>query len=117
MITTRVPHRTALPLVTLACLLLSACGGESSPSQAGPDEAATRGKRVYLTTCIACHNSDPAKDGPLGPAVKDSSRELLKAKLLQGTYPPGYTPKRTTTLMPTQPYLEKSIPDLAAFLK
>ncbi len=104
--------------VVLACLLLlSACGGDSNRSNAAGDEAARRGREVYLSTCIACHNSDPAQDGPLGPAVKGSSRELLEAKLLHGKYPPGYTPKQNTALMLPQPHLERSIADLAAFLK
>lgn len=91
-------------------LLLAACG------QDGNDPAA-RGRQVYLAECTACHNSDPAKDGPLGPAVKGSSRELLEAKILRASYPPGYPPKRSTALMPPQPKVAPNIPDLAAFLR
>jgi mono/diheme cytochrome c family protein len=91
-------------------MMVGACG------QNGND-AAGRGKQVYLTECIACHNIDPAKDGPLGPAVKGSSQELLEARVLRGTYPPGYTPKRSTALMPAQPKLAPKIPDLAALLR
>jgi hypothetical protein len=72
---------------------------------------------VYLTKCTECHNPNPEKDGPLGPAVKGSSRELLEARLLRGSYPPGYTPKRNTAVMQPQPALAPTIPDLAAFLK
>ncbi|MFQ5521631.1 MAG: cytochrome c, partial [Candidatus Methylomirabilia bacterium] len=64
----------------------------------------------------ACHNRDPARDGPLGPAIKGASRALLEAKVLRGTYPSGYTPRRTTELMAPQPQLAESIDDLAAFL-
>lgn len=53
----------------------------------------------------------------MGPPLRGSSRELLDAKLLKGTYPPGYTPKRPTTIMPPQPALEPEIASLAAFLK
>ena len=97
----------SLPLIVL---LLSGCG------QNGND-AASRGKQVYLTECIACHNIDPARDGTLGPAVKGSSQELLEARVLRGTYPPGYTPKRPTALMLPMPKLAPKIPDLAAFLR
>lgn len=97
----------SLPLLIL---LLGGC------AQNGND-AASRGKQVYLAECIACHHSDPAKDGPLGPAVKGSSQELLEARVLRGTYPPGYTPKRPTALMPPMPKLAPKIPDLAAFLR
>ena len=95
-----------LPLV----ILLSAC------AQNG-DDAASRGKQVYLADCIVCHHSDPAKDGPLGPAIKGSSQELLEAKVLRGGYPPGYIPKRTSAVMPPIPKLAPKIPELAAFLR
>lgn len=70
-----------------------------------------------MAYCVSCHNIDPSKDGPIGPAVKGSSRALLEAKIVRGSYPPGYKPKRNTAIMPTQPALQSSIPDLAAFLK
>ncbi len=99
-------------------LLLSACTKDPNPPTktarvADPE----RGKRVYLAQCTACHNSDPTKDGPVGPAVKGSSQALLEAKILRASYPPGYTPKRKTSLMPPQKALESTIPDLAAFLR
>ena len=92
---------------------LTACSEPSSPG--GP--SAERGRQLYLSQCIACHNSDPAVAGPVGPPVKGSPRELLESKVLKGQYPPGYTPKRPTTLMPVQPALEPEIGNLAAFLK
>ena len=96
-----------------AALTLTACS--ETPGPTGPN--AERGRQLYLAQCIACHNSDPALAGPLGPPVKGSSRELLESKVLNGTYPPGYTPKRPTTLMPPQPALAGEIDNLAAFLK
>ena len=88
------------------------CSEPSTPGRA----AAERGRQVYLSQCIACHSSDPAVAGPVGPPIKGSSRELLEAKLLRGTYPPGYAPKRPTTLMPPQPALAGDIDNLTAFL-
>jgi mono/diheme cytochrome c family protein len=76
-----------------------------------------KGRQVWLGQCIACHNSDPARDGPLGPAVKGASRELLEERVVKGTYPPGYTPKRSSKVMPARPDLAPSIPDLAAYLR
>ncbi len=95
-----------LPFVLLLC----ACAQEGN-------DPATRGKQVYLAECTACHNSDPAKAGPVGPAIKGSSRELLEARILRASYPPGYTPKRSTSLMPPQPKVAQKIPDLAVFLR
>ena len=53
----------------------------------------------------------------MGPEVKGSSRELLEAKVLRVTYPPGYKPKRPTNVMPPQPQIAGDIPALAAYLK
>jgi len=92
---------------------LTACSEPSSPG--GPN--AERGRQLYLAQCIACHNPDPAVAGPLGPPIKGSPRELLESKVLKGTYPPGYTPKRPTTLMPPQPALEPELGNLSAYLK
>ncbi len=90
-------------------LALGACAGDGSP--------AARGKQVYLSQCIVCHNSDPSKDGPLGPAVKGSSRELVEARVLRAAYPPGHRPKRGSAIMKPMPQLAPAIDDLSAFLK
>lgn len=105
-------------LPVLFVLALTGCEKKSdAPTKAAGEGDPNRGRAVYLANCAACHNPDPSKDGPLGPAIKGASRELIEARVLRGTYPPGYTPKRKTTAMPAQPYLEKSIPDLVAFLR
>ncbi len=97
-------------------LMLSGCGENSKAPATGEGEP-SRGKQVYLAQCISCHNPDPSKAGPLGPPVKGSSRELLEARVVRGTYPPGYTPKRDSAIMKPLPHLASAIPDLAAFLK
>ena len=67
--------------------------------------------------CTACHNADPAKDGPLGPAIFGSSKELIEARVLRAEYPAGYTPKRKTKVMVALPQLKGDLDSLAAFLK
>jgi mono/diheme cytochrome c family protein len=117
----RVPaHRSPRRAGTLAALVgaslvvtLAGCSDPGAPR----DPAAERGRQIFLAQCIACHNADPSLPGAVGPPVLGSSQDLLAAKLLKGTYPPGYTPKRPTTLMPLQPGLEPDVPNLAAFLK
>ncbi len=97
---------------------LVACGEkpkQGSAAASGVGDPA-KGRRVYMATCISCHNPDPSKDGPIGPAIKGSSRELIEARVLHQSYPPGYTPKRNTALMPKQPQLANDISDLAAYL-
>ncbi len=94
-----------------AALTLAACQGEKlSP-------LAERGRQVFVSQCTACHAFDPAQSGPVGPPVKGSSRALLEAKVLKGTYPPGYTPKRPTAVMPPQPQVAGDIDALAEFVK
>ncbi len=97
-------------LLPAALLLAAGCGGERLSPQA------ERGRQVYLAQCIACHAADPAQAGPVGPPVKGASRALLEAKLLRGTYPPGYTPKRPTSVMPLQPQVAGDLDALAAYL-
>jgi mono/diheme cytochrome c family protein len=104
--------RWALALAAALALAGAACGRDEAASP-----AAQRGRQVYLAQCIACHNIDPAQPGPVGPPVKGASREVLEAKILRGTYPPGYTPARPTSVMPPQPALAPEIDALAAYLK
>jgi mono/diheme cytochrome c family protein len=111
-------------------LLLTACGqDEKSAPTAGPTGSASapgavsvagdpaKGQQIWLGQCVACHNPDPGKDGPIGPAVKGASKDLLEARVVHGAYPPGYKPKRETKVMPPRPDLVASIPDLAAYLR
>jgi mono/diheme cytochrome c family protein len=109
----------------LAALLLgglaaaSGCsegGGSASGGPAGPGDA-EKGRAVYLANCAACHSTDPSRDGTLGPAIAGSSRELVEARVVHGTYPPGYTPKRPSAVMLKLPHLAPAVPDLAAYLQ
>jgi mono/diheme cytochrome c family protein len=104
------PRRIAA-LGTLVLGLAAGCSQE----KLSPD--AERGRQVYQAQCIACHNTDPAQPGAVGPPVRGSSEALLRAKIVQGTYPTGYTPKRPTKLMQPMPHLANDIPALAAYLR
>jgi mono/diheme cytochrome c family protein len=101
-------------MVIVAGVLAAAGCSDNSKDSNTP---ASRGRRTYVLNCTACHNSDPAKDGPMGPALKGSSQELLEAKVLRSAYPPGYKPKRKTSAMPTYLHVKPAIPDLAAYLR
>ncbi|MGH7277140.1 MAG: c-type cytochrome [Candidatus Rokuibacteriota bacterium] len=102
-------------VLAVAAALVVGAAGCSREEPANP--LAERGRQVYVAQCIACHHPDPALPGALGPPVKPSSLELLEAKLVRGTYPPGYTPRRPTTVMPVQPGVAAEVPALAEFLK
>jgi mono/diheme cytochrome c family protein len=99
----------------LALVVLAVMAGGCSDSGLSP--SAERGRQVYLAHCVACHHTDPAQPGPVGPPVKGASRALLEAKVLKGTYPPGHTPKRSTTVMVPLPALAPDIAALADYLR
>ena len=103
--------------VRVPSLLLVIGFGAVACSNPKLSPSAERGRQVYLGQCTTCHSIDPSQPGPVGPPLKGASRGVLEAKVLRGEYPPGYTPKRPTTLMPPQPALGGEIPNLAAFLK
>ena len=100
-----------LLLATLATLALAGC------DQAQLSPSAERGRQIYLSQCVSCHGPDPAQAGPIGPQIKGSSKELLEAKVLTGAYPPGYAPKRPTSVMLPLPALAPDVPALADFLR
>jgi mono/diheme cytochrome c family protein len=104
---------TILAALAIAIATATACSEEK---EVGGDPAVARGRQVYLGLCTACHNADPAKDGTAGPAIAGSSRELLEARVVHGGYPPGYTPKRPSQIMPRFPQLAGEIDALHAFL-
>lgn len=77
-----------------------------------------KGKRLYLSNCIVCHNKDPKLKGGLGPELIDSPLELMKVKVTTGRYPEGYpNPKRKTKIMKSFPQLEKDVPDIHAYIQ
>jgi mono/diheme cytochrome c family protein len=80
--------------------------------------AAEQGRQIYLAQCTACHHpSDPSLPGAVGPALRGTPRAVLEAKLLRGTYPDGYTPKRSSRIMQPMPALAPDVDALAAYLK
>lgn len=87
------------------------CGGDSKPETPGE-----RGRSIYASNCTACHAMDPGADGPLGPSVAGSSRELLEARVIRGDYPEGYEPKRDSRVMAPLPHLASEIESLTAYL-
>lgn len=96
----------------IAMLAFAACG------KTRPPDAVERGRLVYVTHCIVCHNPNPNLDGAQGPAIAGSSRELVADRVLHLSYPPGYTPKRTTHNMRVMTDLTPAqIDDLTSYLR
>ncbi len=98
----------------LFIISLSACKNADNEVKLTPLEQ--KGKSVYLSNCIACHNPNPTLAGSVGPEVSHSSLELLTARIMKAEYPPNYKPKRQSNLMPAMPELQNDIPALHAYL-
>ncbi len=98
-------------------LLMAGLGAVLAACNSAPQTPAQRGRIVYMTNCIVCHNVNPNLPGSQGPAIAGSSRALIEARVLHLAYPPGYTPKRKTHAMRKFPQLAGEIGDLAAYLQ
>ncbi len=102
-------------IVSLGTIALISCT-KKSENQVPVNPLVEKGRRAYTANCVSCHNTDPKKDGVLGPAVMGSSLELLNARILEASYPVGYTPKRTTHAMAPLLHVKPEIEALHAFL-
>jgi mono/diheme cytochrome c family protein len=100
------------PIFVWAAALLLSIGACTSK----PQTPAERGRQIYMSNCVVCHNANPSLPGSQGPPIAGSSRELVEARVLHVSYPPGYKPKRTTHAMSAFPQLKGHIDDLTAFL-
>ena len=104
-------------LVGVACLLsLLSCQNGENVTQKTLSPLESRGKGVYISNCIACHNPNPTLDGSIGPAIAGSSLDLLTHRVLTRDYPKGYKPKRSSGVMPDFPQLKDDLPALHAYL-
>jgi mono/diheme cytochrome c family protein len=108
--------RLLLLLCSLTVGFLLGCTNKSSEPPDPKSALIARGKSVYQTNCIACHNSNPKLMGALGPEIANSSLELLEDRVLRVEYPKDYKPKRTTHVMQPLPQLKEDIPALSAYL-
>lgn len=97
-------------------LMIGLIGCEKTTKIKQPKDLYNLGRVTYNTQCIACHNRDPKKSGPLGPAVFKSSQLLLEHRVVEGDYPKGYKPKRNTKVMKALPHLKNKIKPLYYYL-
>jgi mono/diheme cytochrome c family protein len=102
---------------TLAPVVLVGLFGLGCSDSGAPASPVARGEQVYRANCIVCHHPDPRQDGSIGPAVAGASRDLIEARILRAEYPPGYTPRKDSRLMPPLPYLAGEVDSLAAYLE
>lgn len=80
-----------------------------------------KGKAIYLSTCIKCHNKDPNVKGAIGPELVDAPLEIMQAKVATGRYPDvlpeGFVPKRKTKQMVKQPQALPDVPSIHAYVQ
>ncbi len=80
-----------------------------------------RGRRLYFSNCIQCHNRDPNRMGSMGPEMIDAPLSVMTSKFMTGKYPEvlpaGFVPKRRTTAMKKIIKLEKDIPAIHAYVQ
>ena len=94
---------TLLALTLLATLILAACGGSAEPTLSAED--VTRGGKLFVGTCSACHGPDAkglpnlGKDLTTSEYVRDSSDEELVTLLKEGR-PSGHELNTTGVDMP-----------------
>ncbi|MGZ3708220.1 MAG: c-type cytochrome [Bdellovibrionota bacterium] len=107
---------TAGALLGLPLFFALGCTKTPAPAPGSKEALLSRGRVVYQTTCIACHNSDPHKPGAIGPEIWGSPKELVTARIMKAGYPEGYKPKRETHTMPAFPQLERDAEAIALYL-
>lgn len=80
-----------------------------------------KGKRIWLSACIQCHNKDPNVKGSIGPEVVDAPYEVMYSKVMTGKYPDklpvGFVPKRKSKAMRKLPQYQKDIPSIYAYVQ
>jgi len=102
-------------VVATALIVVFTVGG-SDPRVENLTPLQQQGYAVYRDHCAACHSIDPSRHGSNGPPIAGASLDLLEARVVRGTYPPGYEPKARTKMMQTFPFLKDEIPALHAFV-
>ena len=80
-----------------------------------------KGKAIYLSACIKCHNKDPNVKGAIGPEMVDAPLEVMQHKVATGRYPDvlpeGFVPKRKTKQMTKFPQYLKDVPSIHAYVQ
>jgi mono/diheme cytochrome c family protein len=75
------------------------------------------GKRIYVSNCARCHNTNPHKPGSIGPDLFSTPENVFYTKVVHGKYPQGYKPKRPTKVMPKFKHLTNKIDMIYKYIR
>lgn len=110
--------RTASLAALIGAAAFTSCKKEEQAPLSPEEQLKADGRKLYIANCIACHSADLDQEGTVGPALKGSTFEILKEKLLNGKYPEGYKGKRPVSgSMPKYSFTDQQIRSLEAFLR
>lgn len=103
----------------LIILIFCLASFNASPATRIPTDqiAIQEGRRIYLTTCTKCHNTNPHKPGVIGPDLYSTPLKVFESKVPNGTYPKGYKPKRKTGVMPKFKHLTNKIDAIYKYIR
>ena len=89
-----------IPAIIILIFTFASFNAESALKIPTDQISIQEGKRIYIMTCTKCHNTNPNKAGIIGPDLYSTPLEVFESKVIKGTYPNGYKPKRKTRVMP-----------------
>ncbi len=89
-------RRFFITVVILVGLLLTACGGSESAPTTTPTTPSVDAKKLYTTSCVACHGANRQGLPNLGPALTPQSLAELSDTEVKDTILNG----RPNTAMP-----------------
>lgn len=108
-----------LPMPTLGSKPKPAPEKSADAEELSPELA--KGKLLYVSNCLQCHNRDPNVKGAVGPEIIDAPLEVMISKVMTSNYPevlpPGFVPKRKTHAMRAIPKLKDDIPLIWAYVQ
>jgi mono/diheme cytochrome c family protein len=88
-------HHILVVAALAGAVLACASAGAAAQAPAAPNDAATRGKAIFLNSCAVCHGDKGRGDGPAARALKPGPADLSRLTVRYGVFPAA---KVTSTL-------------------
>ncbi len=119
------PQKAPAPKIVVkkvtAAVVGTAVAAEAAPAVDPQAALIEKGRKLYVSNCISCHNRDPNIAGAIGPIMVDAPLSVMTSKVMTGRYPdvlpPGFVPKRNTKQMRPLKKLQNDIPAIHAWVQ